>query len=128
MQNPLPYLLNLMLLIVLFGLGAACSLEEPYEPCGLPQQQEELCIPQPTDSEEQVNQKKTANCKVVHPQCPGEYCVSFKGSSGFCSEACRNDSDCQEGGSCIEFTFDCVLDEDGNRTCLNLCVKKSLAK
>lgn len=103
-------------------MAGGCALTEPYESCGFPPEQGNLCILSSADSEEVAVKKSASNCVIEQPQCPENFCVSFRGSAGFCSETCEDDLDCPEGGSCKEFAFGC--EEDGS--CRKLCVKKSL--
>jgi len=109
-----------LLLTVLLG---GCDLTEPYESCGFPPVESELCVASGDDTDEVTLKKSASNCVVQQPQCPENFCVSFHGSSGFCSETCEEDHDCPEGGTCKEFAFDCNLD---GSPCL-LCVKPSLS-
>lgn len=103
-------------------LLGGCDLTEPYESCGFPPVEEGLCILSDGDTEEVAQKKSASNCVIEQPQCPENHCVSFHGSSGFCSETCEDDADCPEGGVCKEFAFGC--DDEGN--CLRLCVAPSL--
>lgn len=109
--------------VALTVLAAGCLDIPPYESCGFPPEQGELCILSSSDTDEVAIKKSASNCVIEQPQCPDNYCVSFRGSSGFCSQACEDDSDCPGSkSSCKEFAFGC--DEEGN--CLKLCVKGSL--
>jgi len=133
------------------GLLFACVQIEPYEECGFPPQQKEQCFIKNDGTqckktsecpggfvceatEEQgvkrcvdpaLKSKSSSNCVVKQAQCPEGFCVSFHGSSGFCSEECDpNAPDCPEGGSCEKFAFGCGTDAG----CTYLCVKASLVK
>jgi hypothetical protein len=118
---------RLLFFVFVLALAAGCALTEPYEECGFPPAQEEACVLYKSDSPEIQLKKGASNCVVEQPQCPDNFCVSYHGSNGFCSLACDDDTDCPSGGACKEFAFDCETDAEGNRVCLHLCVKKSLA-
>ena len=116
-------MLAFLLLAVTIG---GCALTEPYESCGFPPTEDGLCVASAGDPEEVAVKKSSSNCVIEQPQCPSNFCVSFHGSSGFCSEPCEEDADCADGGACKEFAFDCNGEEDDS-PCM-LCVKPSLTK
>lgn len=111
------------LLVIVIGALTGCLPQEPYESCGFPPAQKEQCVISSSDSPEIQQIKKANNCVIQQPQCAEGYCVSVQGQSGFCTEPCKKDGDCPEGGSCKEFALDCET-IDGTTTCLKLCVKK----
>jgi hypothetical protein len=106
-------------------IATSCLEPEPYEECGFPSTIEQQCIPQPGDTDEEKMAKNSSNCVIEQPQCPEGFCVSFRGSPGFCSVDCQEDADCPSGGSCKELAFNCEVDDAGVTTCDRLCVKNS---
>jgi hypothetical protein len=110
----------LLLTVVLTGCPPSA---DEYESCGFPPVESGLCIASADDTEELALKKAASNCVIQQPQCPENFCVSFRGSNGFCSLTCEENEDCPGGGSCKEFAFDCNMD---GTPCL-LCVKPSLA-
>jgi hypothetical protein len=111
--------------LLLAALFAGCLDVPDYESCGFPPVESELCIANAADPAEVELKKSASNCVIEQPQCPENFCVSFHGSSGFCSMTCETDGDCPDGGLCKEFAFDCNGEEDDS-PCL-LCVKPSLS-
>lgn len=119
------YLKLFPVLCLVATVATSCLEPEPYEDCGFPMAIEEQCIPQPGDTDEEKMAKNSSNCTIQQPQCPEGFCVSFRGSSGFCSQECNEDADCPSGGSCKELAFGCETDDEGKMTCERLCVKNS---
>ena len=146
---------NLKLLCIscfVLGLAFGCVEIEPYESCGFPPAQEEQCLIKsggqdckdtgdcPSDlvceptSEQGVKAcidpaykaKASAICQVEQAQCPDGYCVSYHGSSGFCSEECDPAlDDCPAGGTCVKSANGCLSDGTG---CMYFCIKNSLTQ
>ena len=94
---------------------------ESYESCGFSSDLEEKC-------EAGTSEGLANNCVIPeHPQCPDNYCVSYRASKPFCSSECDKDADCPSGGSCVEFALECG-DSEAEPSCLKLCVKNSTLK
>ena len=102
---------------VLLAMLSSCMPEDAYESCKFPAAAQQQCV-----ASEDGTLSNT--CKVEHPECPDGYCVSYMGADPFCSSRCASDSDCQDGGSCIEFALEC----ESAAGCLHLCIKDSLLK
>ena len=100
---------------------------QTYPACNVPTAIAEVCIPQPGDSEEEVEEKRASNCIVEHPECPQGPCVSHFGSEGFCSMECTTDEDCPDG-TCFETAFNCMVDDEGNKNCDHFCVAGDLLR
>ena len=109
--------------LALFTLAvclSGCMPSEDYESCGFFTDLEEKC-------EEGTSDGSANNCVILeHPQCPNDYCVSYRASKPFCSAECLKDADCPSGGSCVEFAINCGTEEGDS--CLKLCVKNSALK
>ena len=92
----------------------------PFDPCFFPPVQAEMCLIQPGDSEAEKESKSASNCALTYKtNCPGDFCLSYHGSAGFCSMTCTTDEDCLQG-ACKEFAFSC---SEGEAPC-QLCVKE----
>lgn len=115
--------------LVVALMVSACMWEEAYEECGFPVAQRDLCLKDSDDTPQETSTKESSNCVIKnHPSCPDSFCVSYRGSPGFCSAPCLTDSDCPEGGICQAFALDCKKNEKGESICLKLCVKPSLVE
>lgn len=121
-------MMRFSILLFVAAVLAGCMWEETYEECGFPPAQRDVCLKDSGDSDAEKENKESSNCVLEHPQCPEDYCVSFRGSAGFCSSACQTNADCPDGGTCQTFAFGCTTDEEGVMTCLKLCIKPSLVK
>jgi hypothetical protein len=107
----------LLLVMVAFTLGA-CVEDEPYGECQFfPSAQKECNVVTNDDGET----TQGINCVISeHPQCEVGICIRYEGSDPFCSEPCKKDSECPDGGTCIEFARGC--DSDGincNKYCIS---------
>lgn len=64
------------------------------------------------------------SCVVTkHPQCPDDVCVSWEGSAGFCTFACKSDADCPADSGC--FLYQTTPDTAGNKVDKRYCIKDS---
>lgn len=64
------------------------------------------------------------SCVVTqHPQCPDDVCVSWEGSAGFCTFACKTDADCPAESGC--YLYQTKAGADGQKLETRYCVKDS---
>lgn len=64
------------------------------------------------------------SCVVTqHPQCPDDVCVSWEGSAGFCTFACKSDADCPPDSGC--FLYQTKAGADGAKVETRYCIKDS---
>ena len=110
------------LVVLILALGAVvfssgCLSNEPYEACNLPPELSEKCVSPDKDT------PISSVCKVEHPGCLEGYCVTYRGSQGFCTGECASDSEC-EGGRCVALALECET-KDPN-SCLHVCIQDSV--
>jgi hypothetical protein len=55
-----------------------------------------------------------------HPQCPTDICLSWSGSSPFCTTTCAADGDCPAGSACRGYG---VSESDPSQPTARYCVK-----
>ena len=116
-QNTRLLLVTSLVLLVSTG----CLEDEAFESCAFPPEAAAQCV------ETGGGSQKSNNCIIEHPQCADSYCVSYWGSSPFCSSPCETDADCPSSGTCVEFALQCEIPGDTS-SCLHLCVLSSAIK
>ena len=64
-----------------------------------------VCCPvNSTCHDSQPLEGKKLSCVVDdHPDCAERVCVTYRGSSSFCSQECAQDSDCPNNGCCVPY-------------------------
>ena len=82
---------------------AGCEADTSYGACSVDNRIEAVCRPG-------VGQR--LSCVVAdHPDCPDRVCLTFEGSSAFCTVGCDPAlNNCPSGGKCTPFlqTYYCV--------------------
>jgi hypothetical protein len=116
-------IIRLWFLAVLVSTGlTGCLSDESYESCEYPPQQHALCVSTSGGVGSQ-------SCSVEHPECPDHFCVTYRGSSPFCSMACIEDKDCPGNAKCIGFAMGCTGEEgEDPSACSHYCVPSSEIK
>ncbi len=106
----MPYrlLLALALSTLLF---TGCEPQASYQSCAFDPQIDGACY--------ESNSGQLLSCIISnHPDCADRICLSYQGSTAFCSATCTTDDDCARGGGCRSFTV--------NRKIENYCVAPEL--
>jgi hypothetical protein len=99
------------IVLLVFGaalilLLSACETEVPYRECIFDSKLEEFCY-------ETGSFGKLTCVADDHPDCVNRVCLSYQGSTYFCSQSCTTDADCPRNGCCALFLHDryCVASE-----------------
>lgn len=94
----MPKWLNIVFLLLGAGLLVGCS-EDFGTACDFPQAPEinEACS---TRLDDQQNPSVTTCIDTFNADCSSRLCVSFQGSSAFCSESCSSEGDCPSQATC----------------------------
>ena len=59
------------------------------------------------------------DCVVTaHPQCPENICLSWAGSSPFCTMSCASDADCPADAACLPFGAGALADTEPAHYCV----------
>ena len=82
--------------VALAVLLAACETEVPYRECVFDSQLEKYCY-------ESGSFGKLTCVADNHPDCVDRVCLSYQGSTYFCSQSCETDADCPRDGCCALF-------------------------
>lgn len=103
MHNAKPSLLRaclLLLALLVPTLLSACAEQDFGSPCSLPESEvvEAACSPQ--------GEQISASCVVENIiQCDSRVCGVYRGSNGFCTLECTQDTDCPGEAFCDEFVI-----------------------
>ena len=102
-------LLSVLALSALFLLG--CEPQASYQACAFDPQINGACY--------ESGSGNLLSCVISnHPDCADRICLSYQGSTAFCSASCTTDADCTRGGGCRSFNV--------NREIQNYCVAPEL--
>lgn len=81
------------------------------QPCEFPENQKlkEACeTSNGTEEEEGTIKEFKASCAVDNfPQCETQSCITYRGSSSYCSMRCKSNSECEGSGYCCPLFGDC---------------------
>ena len=80
---------------IVFSISA-CEKDIPYRECVFDSQLEDLCY-------ESGSFGKLTCVADDHPDCVDRVCLSYQGSTYFCSSHCESDSECPNEGCCALF-------------------------
>ena len=112
MKGKLTALSAMAIVAVVALLFSACETDVAYGPCDFDPTIQGVCYA--------VGAGTKLSCIISdHPTCADRVCLSFQGSTSFCSQNCVNGQDlsCPRGGTCLPFIvqgenqFYCVAPE-----------------
>lgn len=100
------------------------------QPCDLPKTEEirAACNPAEVDNEDDdIQRESKASCALKnYAGCETRVCLVYRGSSPFCSETCKADSDCEGSAVCRPLLgdADCSADDQSGFAPECYCVRK----
>ncbi len=97
---------------------AGCETQKPYDVCVLDKEvlKKGIC----TGSTDVGHD--TSTCVVTaHPQCDQSICLSYFGTSPFCTSRCLRDSDCAGAATCWTYA-----DAENGKAAQKFCVPKAV--